>query len=161
MYRRSILSLVLASLLLVPAAFAQVPDAQPPYNTPNTALITSANRTAQTVYSAQQSAIDKNGVLCRLHQNLAGTSSGSPSTTFGIQIYDSVSGAYLQSSVSGAVTTAADYDLYVYPGAVATSVPSNTAVFGLPLPRFWRAFMTVAGTGAPSITSGVNCGYLR
>lgn len=140
---------------------AQVPSAEPPYNTANAAQIPLANRTTATYTGATQFNLDKQGLVCRLHQNLAGSSSGTPSTTYGIQILDAVSGVWLQQAVSGAVTTAGDYDLYIKSGAVATSVPSNTAIFGLPVPNAWRAFMTVGGTGAPSVTSGVNCGYLR
>jgi hypothetical protein len=151
----------LAALLAPSLASAQVPNAQPPYNTPMVSQLAQAARNATTVYGTTQTAIDKNGVQCRLHQNFAGSSSGSPSTTFGLQTYDAVSQTWLQTAVSGAVTSASDTDIYVYPGAMSSSVPANTTVWGLPIPNAWRVFMTVAGTGAPKITSGVNCGYLR
>jgi hypothetical protein len=151
------------TLAYLTSALAQVPNAQPPYNQPFTALlgIAAKYRETGTVYGALQSSVDKSGVICRLHQNLASSSSGTPSTTFGIQIYDAVAQSYLQYPVSGAVTTAADTDIIMKVGAVATSVPTNTTVWGLPLASQWRVFMTVAGTGAPGINSQVECGYLR
>lgn len=155
-------SMLASALALAPAAHAQpIPNAQPPYNTDMTAMIPKSSRNAGTFFGASQSAIDKTGVTCRLHQNLSNSSSGTPSTTFGIQTWDAVAQTWLQAAVSGAVTTAADSDLYVYPGAVATSVPSNTAIFGIPITRTWRPFMILAGSGAPSINSQVECGYQR
>jgi hypothetical protein len=152
---------LLAIVFTTGLAFAQVPSTVPPYNTQNAAVIAQGNRTTSTVYSALQTNLDKTGVLCRLHQNFAGTSSGTPSSTFGIQIYDAVAQTYLQYPVSGAVTSAVDTDVIMHSGAVATSVPTATTVWGIPLGHDWRAFLTVAGTGAPSITSGVSCGYLK
>lgn len=158
--RTSLMSLA-ALALLTSAAVAQVPNAQPPFNTPMTNMIPAATRAASTVLGALQANVDKTGVRCRLTQANGSSSSGSPSTTFGIQTYDVVSGRYLQQAVSGAITTAQDNEVIVYPGAVATSVPSATAIFGIPLGNAWRVFMTIAGTGDPRMTASVDCGYLR
>lgn len=146
-----------AFLAAVSFASAQVPNAQPPYNTPSTLVMPSASRAAGSTYTgSNQTNLDKLGVVCQYKQT---ASSGSPSVTFGIQVYDAATATWIQQAVSGAITTATNYLVIQRAGSVATSVPTNTAVFGLPVPNTWRPFVTVGGSGTS--TGLVGCGLVK
>lgn len=153
-------SLVLAAsfaVALTASAHAQVPNAQPPYNTPSAAVMPSAARAAGSTYTgATQTNIDKLGVVCQFKQT---ASSGSPSLTFGIQIYDAATATWLQQGVSGAVTTATNSAFIQRAGVQTSSLPSDTTAFGLPVPNTWRPFITVGGSG--SMTGLMGCGYVK
>src|ERR1700690_4203777 len=92
--RTGVLVCVLGALLvgLVPA-FAQVPSSQPPYNVDLGAVITLGKNVAGngTTNSANQTNLDKEGVVCTFAQT---DSSGSASTTVAIQGFDAATATW-------------------------------------------------------------------
>lgn len=147
-------ALLLALALPFPAA-AQQQD-----NLNLGAVISVTSQTAATVTGTPTPNTSDNGAICTL-AIAANSSSGSPSITFAIQFQDTVSAAWQSLVTSGAITNQTATSIMVYPGAVATSVPSGMVIAGLKLPRVWRVSATVAGTGAPNATFTVGCDLLR
>jgi hypothetical protein len=97
--------------------------------------------------------------MCTFNQT---ASSGTPSTTFSIQGYDAASNTYQSLVTSAAITTNnTPTKLVVYPGSVATAVPTGMVIAGLHLPRFWRVQQVIAGTGGPAITGTIGCDLLK
>lgn len=146
---------------------AQTPSAPGPYNIDTGVLITNTLRTAGTVTSAVQTNLNWRGVVCRFVQTV---SSGSPSTTFGIQVYDAASATWLTYLAHAAVTgypsdtPNTPIDVAIYPGMQITSLPTNMTGLSAHLPRTWRLTQTIGnGTGAagPAITGKIGCNYLN
>lgn len=165
-FRAGFAALALAMLVASPA-LSQVPASNPPYNTDIGVVLSSANRTAATYNSANQTNLDKQGVTCTLSQT---ASSGSPSTTYGIQEYDAATATWITVLTSSAVTgyptdtPNAPRQVAVRPGIQTTSDPTNTYSVSWPLTRVWRVFATVgSGTGAagPASTFSVGCNYSK
>ncbi len=97
------------------------------------------------------------GVLCTFNQV---SEIGDPSTVISVDAQDSASGAWQTLGTSSAVATpGASASIEVYPGAVATSVPSGLTVVGLKLPAIWRLRQVI--TGGTSSTGTANCDLLR
>lgn len=163
-----LLAPLLALALLLPiGARAQVPSSQPPYNTDIGALITNSLRTAGTVVSATQSNADKTGVVCRFVYTV---SSGSPSTTFSIQVFDAASATWLTYATSTAATgypanaPNTPYDVMVKAGAQITGLPTNMVAISLPLGRTWRVSQTIgsgSGAASPAASGTIGCNYLK
>ena len=146
------------ALFAVPA-MAQVPSIPGPYNNDIGAVITNTAQGAATVDSSQQSNLAYGGVMCTYYQ---ASHTGSPSTTIAIQGYDVASASYLTLVTSGAITAdTTPTPIVVYPGSVATSVPTGMIIAGLHLPRFWRVVEVVGGSGTPVVTGTVGCNYLK
>lgn len=129
----------------MPGPFVRVPA-----NTDVGALL-SGQIVAGTTNSADVINHDGNGVVCRF---VATTSSGSPSAVFNIQSFDAATASYRTMLSSAAIVTpTGEATLMVYPGAVATSMPSLWTVAGLKLPRVWRIQAVV--TGATTAITGI------
>lgn len=151
-------SCLAGALLFASVAFAQVPSITGPYNVDLGALITNTAQGAATVNSAAQTNLVYHGVVCTFNQS---SHTGTPSTTFAVQGYDKASNSWLTLGTSGAITAdATPTDVVVYPGAVATAVPTGMIIVGLHLPRQWRITETVAGT-TPVVNGTVGCNYLN
>jgi hypothetical protein len=154
-----LLGCAIAAALASTAAFAQVPTSSPPYNIDLGAVLTNTARGASTVNSSTLTNLDKHGVVCTYNQTAHG---GSPSTTFGIQVFDAASNTWQSLATSGAITAdATPTSVVVYPGAVATAVPTGMVLSGLPLTRSWRVTETVGGTATPTVTGTIGCNYIR
>lgn len=152
---------VTASLLtpLPPPARAQTPSLPPqPYNVELGAVITNGARAPGTVTTAKLQNLAYNGVECTFNQASA---SGSPSTTFSVQMYDSASNTYQSLATSGAITgTATPTTVVVYPGIQTSSLPTGMVALNMHLPLFWRVSQTV--TGANTTTTGtIGCNLLK
>ena len=155
------------ALVAGPSLLRSSVDAQPvpsvvgPYNLDTgLALITNvAEAQNPSKLSANVANIDQSGAVCTYYQT---AHTGSPSTLFAIQGFDAATASWLTYVVSGAITTSDNtpYPILVYPGAVATSLPTNMVVAGLPLPRVWRVSETTSGVGA-TITAKIGCNVLR
>ena len=98
-----------------------------------------------------------NGVLCTYKQT---TSSGSPSTVFAVQFFDAASATWQTFGSTPAIVDGNDRSIIVYPGAVATSVPTNMVVVGLKVPETFRTSVTVTGASA-GIYATVGCSLLK
>src|SRR3974390_1867786 len=143
----------LLALVLLPG---QVPSTNPPFNTDlgNMAglITTTAITTAGTSSTAQQTNLDKRGVICALNVT---TSSGSASAQFIIQGFDSASGQYYTLADSGVfqVGTQVANTLKVISTRVAnqtSSLPTGWgASTGLQLPRLWGGSLETTGKGGP------------
>lgn len=161
--RAGVLLSVLALLVLGAApSFAQVPSSNPPYNTDIGALITTTIGPAATgtQNSANQTNLDKTGVVCTFKQT---ASSGSASTTIAIQGFDAATQLWntliTSSAISGPSATA-PYAVAVKPGMAVGSLPSNYAAQSVPLPRVWRVQVITSGS-ANSITSVTGCNLIK
>jgi hypothetical protein len=140
-------------------ALAQVPSVPAPYNLSLGAVITNVLRTAGTANSTQQNNLAYGGVSCTYMQT---AKSGTSSTTFSIQGYDAANNTYYTLATSGAITdNSVPTTVQVYPGAVATSVPTGMTIAGLHVPRLWRVSQTVAGEGGPAVTGFIGCDLLK
>lgn len=151
-------------LSFIGEAMAQVPSIPPPYNVELTqtgvpAVIVNTARVASTLNGPQEDNLAYGGVVCTLNST---ANSGSPSTTFKIQGFDAASASYYDLGTSGAMTaTGAPTSLMVYPGIVATSLPTGMTVVGLHVPRKWRVQQIIAGTAGPAITGTLGCNLLK
>ena len=142
-----------------PKLAAQTPSIlNPPYNVDAGVQITNTLRTAGTVTTNQLTNLNYKGVVCTYVQTAL---SGTPSVTFAIEGYDAATASYKAYATSGAITDTTVTPVVVYPGAVATSVPTGMVIAGLHLPRVWRISQTIAGTGGPAVTSKIGCNYLN
>ena len=99
-----------------------------------------------------------NGLICTMNID---TSSGNPSTTFSIDFFDTASATWQALVTSGAITALnTPTSIMVYPGAVATSVPTHMVIAGLKLPVVWRVTETVTGS-ASGIYGSIGCNLLK
>lgn len=142
------------------SAFAQVPSVPGPYNNNLGALVTNTLAQAGTVYSAQQTNLAGNGVVCTFDQT---AHSGTPQTTFFIQQYDAASASYFTLVTSGTIT--ADNTptaIEVYPGVQTATLPSPMVAVGLKLPRTYRVGQTIVNGGGGAATTGtIGCNLLK
>lgn len=148
------------AVLAAPPAHAQpVPSFVGPFNNDIGAVITNTAQAAGTVNSQNQANVDQSGVICTLKQSAVVST---PTTTFAIQGFDAATATWNTLAISGNITTSTTniYSLFVAPGAVATSVPTNAVVAGLPLPRVWRVQEVVTG-GAASTTGVIGCNLVK
>ena len=165
----AITAAIVVAALALPPIMHKV-DAQPvpsfvgPYNVDLGVLITN---TAQIGGAAGDGIFgtpsvnnfDQSGVICTMN---ATVNSGSPSTTFSVQAFDAATATWHTIGTSGAVTaTATPTSLIVYPGAVASSVPTGVTVYGLPVPRVWRISETVGSSSAAGVTAKIGCNIMR
>lgn len=153
----------LAVAVLAPGlAAAQTPSIlNPPYNVDQGVKITNTLREAGTVTTDPQTNLNYQGVVCTMVQTAV---SGSPSTTFSIQMYDAGTASWNTLATSSAVTTSTGterYTVWVQPGLIAADVPTNGVGKSTHLPRTWRLSQTVGGTGGPATTSKIGCNYLN
>jgi hypothetical protein len=144
-------------------AKAQVPSSNPPYNVDLGALITNTAQTPATVNSAQQTNLDKEGVICTFNATL---SSGSPSVTLNLQNFDSASGNYYTIVTGGAVTAFSYHvplSIIAHTGAQtgAGLPPSVLSAAGIPLARLWRIQEVIGGSSVPATTSTVGCNWVK
>lgn len=149
---------VIATLTLQtqPPAHAQTPALPPqPYNTELGAVITNGARAPSTVTTAKLTNLAYNGVECTFNQTAV---SGSSSTTFGIQMYDSASNTYQTLLTSAATTTAINTPstITIYPGITAAANVSLSAH----LPLYWRVTQTNAGANTTT-TGTIGCNLLK
>lgn len=151
--------LALVGAFAATAALAQVPSTQPPYNTDMGAVLTNTLRTAGSAQSTQQTNLANLGIVCTYLQTAV---SGTPSVIFSIQGFDAATNSYLTYASTAAITgTTVPGAIMVYPGSVATSVPTGMVVAGLHLPLKWRLSQTIGGTSGPASTGSIGCNYLR
>jgi hypothetical protein len=114
------------------------------------ALITLSGQGTGTVNATPQINPDGRGAMCTWNQS---AHTGTPSSTFAIQFFDTASGSWVTLLTSAAQTNdSTPATLTVYPGAPATANVSANA----PVPRQWRVSATVGGT-SPSVTATVGC----
>jgi hypothetical protein len=152
------------------AALAQTPSLPgPPYNTDMGATTsTKFLQTAQpvgTINQAQQINYANAGVACTYVMT---GESGSPSTTFGIQFFDSASNTYQTLVQNGTAVTALNTPTTVVvttgfgpvTGTGVAALPTNWTVLGMHLPRFWRVFSTVANANTTA-TGTIGCNLFR
>jgi hypothetical protein len=159
--RRLLVSAVILAAAVIfagPLARAQVPSVPPPYNVDLGALITNSARAPATVTSAQQDNLAYHGAECTFNQSAA---SGSSSTVFSIQFYDSASNTYQTLVTSGAITASATpTTIVVYPGIQTSSLPTGMVALNMDLPRKWRVSQT--NSGANTTTTGtIGCNLLK
>jgi len=135
-----------------------VPSFVGPYNIDLTTPLITFAAASGTVNSAVQANIDQSGVLCVFDQT---AHTGSPSSTLAIQGYDTATNSWFSYVTSGAITAdATPTPVLMYPGAVATTVPTGLVLAGLPVPRKWRA-QVVSTVGGSGITASVGCNVLK
>ena len=118
------------------------------------AVLTNALRPAGTVTTQQLTNTNNKGVACRFVQT---ASSGSPSTTFAIQTYDTATNSYVSVVTSGAITDTTPTEITAYPNATLTTTPSGWVLNAVPLGLFWRVTQTIAGSSGPATTSRIGC----
>ncbi len=158
---RTARSFLLSTALVAGIVAATIPAQAQQQDNLNLGVISSSTgRAAGTVTATPTPNTGANGAICTL--NLTTSSSGAPSVTFSIQFQDTASATWQSLVTSGAVTAAATpTSIMVYPGAVATSVPSGMVIAGLKLPPTWRVSATFAGTGAPVAQYSIGCALLK
>jgi hypothetical protein len=146
-----------AAMLLTPAR-AQVPSVPAPYNVDLGAVITNSARAPATVTTSQLDNLAYNGAECTFNQSAA---SGSSSTTFSIQFYDSASNSYQSLVTSGAITSSSvPTTIVVYPGVQTSSLPTGMVALNMKLPRKWRVSQTNAGANTTT-TGTIGCNLLK
>lgn len=105
-----------------------------------------------------------NGVVCTFNET---SSSGSPTTSFNIQEYDSASQTFLTLLNSGTITggggtfNGLPTVLMLYPGMQTTSLPTQTTAISMHLPYLWRLQEVLGGTLGPGQISTVGCQSLK
>lgn len=119
-------------------------------NRDTAALVSLAAQGAGTVNSADQVNYNARGVNCVFNQS---AHTGSPSSTFAIQVKDAASGGYVTVVTSGAIT--ADATPTMLTMSAGTPNVANVSD-GRPLSRTWRVTTTVAGT-SPVVTATIGC----
>lgn len=142
-----------------PLLQAQVPALPgPPYNTELGAVITNSARTPGTVTTNKLTNLANVGIECTFDQTAA---SGTPSTTFSIQFYDSASNTYQSMVTSGAITSSnTPTTIWVGKGEQTASLPSGMVSVGLPLPLYFRVSQTITGANTTS-TGTIGCNTLK
>lgn len=121
------------------------------------ALITDTAAAAGTVLSATQQSLTNRGVICTMNMS---AHTGTPSTTFSIQIYDPISNTWQSVVTSGAITVdATPTSIIVYPGIQTAALPTGMVGSGLHITRRWRLSRTVGGT-SPVVTATYGCELL-
>lgn len=142
-----------------PPASAQVPSLPPqPYNVELGAVITNSARAAGTVTTAKLQNLAYVGIECTFDQTAA---SGSPSTTFAVQFYDSASNTYQTLVTSGAITASATPTTIVVSPAIQTSsLPTGMVALQMHLPLYYRISQTITGAGTNS-TGTIGCNLLK
>lgn len=123
-------------------------------NKDTTALITLSAQGAGTVTSADQDNFIWRGANCVFDQT---AHTGTPSTTFSIQVKDAASGAYVTVLTSAAIT--ADNTPTMLTMSAGTPNVTNVSD-GRPLSRVWRVSATVGGT-TPAVTATVGCALIH
>lgn len=156
----------LSSLAPLPAqAQSPTPSVVGPYNvdlggSPSASqpLITLTSQGPGTK-TASISNIDQSGLVCTFKQSAV---SGSPSTTFEIDGYDSATATWNPLVVSDAVTTSTTnvYTIWAQPGLVSTDVPTNGVGKSVAVPRWARVSATVTGAGTAT-TGKIGCNLLK
>jgi hypothetical protein len=116
------------------------------------AITSSAGSTAQTNYNAK-------GVIVTL--NITAYSGTSPTITLQLQTQDAAGNWVNIPGAATATISAANgsYVLVLYPGIAAYSTSPGWAVSGA-LPRNWRVYSTIGGSGSPSITCSLGYNYI-
>lgn len=150
--------LLLTGLLLIPLSplFAQ---SQGYTNLPLGAVLTNTARVPGSYASSTMINAAGNGLFCTLTQT---SEVGNPSTVFTIDTLNAVTNTWQTVATSAAVDNTANASgksVILYPGAVASSVPTGLAVFGLKLPYRYRINEVV--TGGTSTTGSINCDLLN
>lgn len=127
-------------------------------NLTGVATITNTAAVPGTTYAMGTPNTSAKGVFCTFKQ---ASEVGSPSTVISVEAEDSASGAWqtLASAAAVSISTATSSSVEVYPGAVATSVPTGLAIAGLKLPKIWRLKQVI--TGGTSSTGSANCDLLN
>lgn len=146
-------SVALASFALPLPALAQQGNIQGAARIINTARVPGTVTQAGTLNSSDS------GVFCTFHQS---AEVGNPSTVISVEVQDVVSSQWQVVGTAAAVTNSSSTGvatLLVYPGAVATSVPSGMAVFGLKVSAAWRLKQVI--TGGTSTTGSSACDLLN
>jgi len=141
-------------------AQSQVPGIGPgPYNIDLGAIVTNIAQVPGTYTSAQQTSPDKSGVICTFNRTAF---SGSPSNTFGIQIYDTASNTYqtVVSSAAITATPAGPISILTYPGVTLITTPTGMVAQAIPITRYWRVTETITGAGTQD-TSTIGCVLLK
>lgn len=118
------------------------------------ALITLSAAGAGTTNSADQTNYNSRGANCAFNQS---AHTGTPSTTFSIQVKDIASGLYVTMLTSAAITADATPTMLT----VSAGTPNTANVSdGRPLSRTWRVSATVGGT-TPAVTATIGCSVIR
>lgn len=155
----------LLALLLVPALAAALAllattaavRAQPADNLSAVVTLTNTARVPGTVDTIAPVNSGGKGVYCVFNRT---AEVGAPSTVISVQVEDATSGSWQTLGSAAAVTGATgSAALLIYPGAVATSVPSGLSVAGLKVSRIWRLRQVI--TGATSDTGSASCDLLN
>lgn len=174
------LVLALVALSGLWPALAQVPSVAGPYNQYIGKVITDTSTTGivGTQNSAQQNNLAYNGVICTFAQNAG---SGSASSSFAIQAFDSASGTYQTMLASGIIAvknptsvnptdaSVNPVSIMIYPSIQTTSLPAGMiglVTLNMKLPRYWRIQQIISksntnfGTGT-FVGGQVGCDYLK
>lgn len=125
-----------------------------PANHNTGAVLTLTAQAAGTVNGADQQNTFFRGVNCTFNQS---SHTGTPSTTFAIQVKDSVSAQYVTVVTSGAITADNTPSMLTMSAGAATVANVSD---GRPLSRIWRITATVGGT-TPVVTATVGCSLIR
>lgn len=138
-------------------AHVAAPLAQQQENLTGVATLTNTARAAGTAAVIGTPATTAKGVMCTFNQT---AEASTPSTTISVEVEDSASQAWITLGTTAAFTgLTGSRSIIVYPGAVATAVPSGVTIVGLHLPKIWRLSQTVVGGGATT-TGTANCDLL-
>ena len=121
------------------------------------AKITNTARVPGTVTAAGPRNEFGRGVFCTFYQS---AEAGTPSTVISVEAQDATSSQWQALGAAGAVTAiGGQASIIVYPGAVATSVPSGLTVVGLKVPALWRLVQVI--TGGTTSTGSASCDLLN
>ncbi len=146
-----------ASLALMAALPAAPAGAQQQDNLTGVATITNTARVPGTAIAYGTPNTSAKGVFCTFSQT---AEVGTPSTVISVDVEDSAGLVWQTLGSSGAFAgLTGNVSIEVYPGAVATSVPSGLTVVGLKMPRIWRLRQVI--TGGTSSTGTANCDLLN
>lgn len=162
-----VLSLAVGLIAFTGVALAQVPSTSPPYNidlggtgtTAGTPLIKLNATVPSTLNSAQQSNLDKNGVICMLNFT---ASSGSPTATMNIQNFDAASQLYYTIATASLSTPGINVPIgtAALAGTLATTVGTVTTPSSIPVSRYWRVQQVLAGANTTA-TGTVSCNLVK
>lgn len=159
--KKLFLALVLTAAVALAAFGTPSARAQGTDNLTAVVTITNTARVPGTLSVIAPRNTKGSGVWCTLYQS---AEVGATSTVLRVSVEDATSGVWrtlgstaaLDSSIS---STDPFVNIMVYPGAVATSVPTNTVVVGLKVPAIWRITQVI--TGGTSTTGSASCGLLN
>lgn len=159
MYRSKIIASAIgvalaASLLILGAA----PSVAQQNNITGAARITNTARVPGTYAVMGTPNLSGKGIYCTIYQS---AEVGLPSTVVSVEVEDAASLTWQTFGSTAALdsTGATSKSVLVYPGAVATSVPTNLAIYGLKVPQIWRLKMVI--TGGTSTTGTADCDLLN